>query len=796
MRLTLRTLLAYMDDILEPDDSQVIGKKILESSFATNLLHRIREVTRRLRLGAPNVLDRGAGLDPNTVAEYLDNTLPDAQVPDFEKVCLESDVHLAEVASCHQVLAMVLGEPAEVDPDSRQRMYQVPELAVADDQVAACVPGAASLAAPTQREARKDGAKPKPAATRSPIPDYLREPAADPGQTSRWVAGLAIVILLIVAVLGLTGQFARDGFLAGLFRGDAREPQSGDSMDTPNAPGNAGRNSEESFSEETTREVSPSSEFAPAKPTPEVASKPSFPPSEPLGPGLSPDPSTVGKTPLSDDTMPGPVDPGQGKPAEPQPPPEMDVKPEAGHASPPAPGGPPAIPSPETPAAPPPGPKPPAAEVLVSSQRIGILNSPRDVLLRLNPRTGVWHRLPDQAAVTSVDRLLGLPVYRPVIDLAGKMQIILIDGASLQFLPGGSQGMLGVLVEYGRVLIRAENADSRLRLQIGEQAGVVTFQGSGSVLAIEAVRFENSGGDPETQPGPLVADLYATSGKLLWQENPESKPVALTAPDRITLGPQLPQNRAAPRSPWWISGELAGALDQRAAVVVERGLIPDRPATPELRELAKRPQTEVRMLALRSLALAGDFEPMLTSLDDRDQQKVWPDDINLLRGGVIRSPQSAAQVRTAMEKLYGEEGANLYEMLWKYRPESLRAEEAVQLVDYLDHEKLAFRVLSVWNLRGITGLSLSYKPEDPIQRRQSAVEKWRQRLRSNPTLRSRPPGGDARPVGEARPENGEPQAPDAPSRNGGPGAAPDVQTPPPANGPQGQGFLDRPVRRR
>ncbi len=132
MRLTLRTLLAYLDDILDTADADALGARVRESDFASGLVHRIRSVTGRLRLSAPAVLGRGLGSDPNTVAEYLDNTLLADRIPEFEKVCLESDMHLSEVASCHQVLALVLGEPAHVDLELRNRIHELPRIAPGD----------------------------------------------------------------------------------------------------------------------------------------------------------------------------------------------------------------------------------------------------------------------------------------------------------------------------------------------------------------------------------------------------------------------------------------------------------------------------------------------------------------------------------------------------------------------------------------------------------------------------------------------------------------------------------------
>jgi hypothetical protein len=227
MRLTLRTLLAHMDDVLEPNDRAEVGQKIEESEFAKTLMQRIRDVTSRLRLGTPKILGKGLAADSNTVAEYLDHTMHNDRVQEFEKICLESDVHLAEVASCHQVLALVLGHPAEIDPAMRRRMYDVinrpdepldeehpPLAAVAvngSPTTASAAPIATAVAAPVATAATT---VPAPVERERPhVPDYLRSDSKK--LPLLWI--VAAGILLLLGIARIMGPFDKTHPIAAMF---------------------------------------------------------------------------------------------------------------------------------------------------------------------------------------------------------------------------------------------------------------------------------------------------------------------------------------------------------------------------------------------------------------------------------------------------------------------------------------------------------------------------------------------------------------------------------------------------
>ncbi|MBR6436019.1 MAG: hypothetical protein IKS45_05890, partial [Thermoguttaceae bacterium] len=135
MKLTLRTLLAYIDNLLPPRDAEEFEALLNENAAANNLCKRIQSVMTRPELGAPDILDKGLHLDPNVTAEYLDNVLSSEESPEYERLCISSDRQLSEVSACHQILTVVQVEPAEVDPAWRDKIYSAPTRVANEESV-------------------------------------------------------------------------------------------------------------------------------------------------------------------------------------------------------------------------------------------------------------------------------------------------------------------------------------------------------------------------------------------------------------------------------------------------------------------------------------------------------------------------------------------------------------------------------------------------------------------------------------------------------------------------------------
>ncbi len=179
MRLTLRTLLAWLDDTLSPAEVHEIGKQVAESTFAQELKDRIHLVSRQRRLTIPPS-DGPEATDPNLVAAYLDNELAPEHVADFEKVCLTSDVNLAEVASVHQILSLI-GQKAKVPAEARHRMYNL-------------VKGRETVAVDSPRAPKRT----EPAPSTKSVKPWVAAPTPDRSSWDRYLIPLGVVALLMV----------------------------------------------------------------------------------------------------------------------------------------------------------------------------------------------------------------------------------------------------------------------------------------------------------------------------------------------------------------------------------------------------------------------------------------------------------------------------------------------------------------------------------------------------------------------------------------------------------------------
>jgi len=753
MRLTLRTMLAYLDDVLEPADAKELGDKIRESKFASDLVHRIRNSMRRLRLGAPPIDGQGLGNDPNSVAEYLDSTMPTEQVPAFEKACLESDVQLAEVASCHQILTIVLGEPADVDPKLRERIYRLgaPKADEArgmqpaetneagSHNASAPATGATAVAATaTHREsiddvlaAMRDGT-PQPAA--SPPANNDVAPASGKPTTGLSFKSMAITLALafVLAIVALRAvdEFDRDHIVLRWLSGRGSESREvadrgSTALDEP-AP-NAGeiganerpptRSADSSSSAATDADEAVSGSGEPAEAQSETPMAPAGSPGvtdatapangarEPSQPGAAPPPSA------------GPLA-GRSEPSE---------SATTGDAS----AGTAAVPT--APAATAPAATvpvvPPAQDIVAEGIPVGRYTSEDQVLGRFDSSNDAWQLVPPNAPLASGDQLLTLPSYRPQLLLSPGIELTLTEETKASLLAPNVDGAPQIAIEYGAaVVLPVADSPLGIGLTLGAQAGVLVFRDQDSKAAVELRRFLPLGVDPEMAPAQEVIRLICVAGEIGWSQGGETPTVI---PERMALaavdaGPFELQNLAW--WPYWIDVKPSVDIAARASRELQTMLDPSRPLARSLFERKDFHRQEVDDLVRRSLTCLDIYEPLVKALSDKRLRSFWGPQVDTLATINARGPESAARLRRVFEGEHPVDAATLYRMTWGYSPAQLDDGGAAELVGHLESQNMAVRVVAFQTLVQITGATYYYRPESPPEQEKQEITSWRRAL--------------------------------------------------------------------
>jgi len=692
MRLTLRTLLAWMDGLLAPEEARELATKVESSVAARHLAERIRAAVARGPL--PEVES-----DPNTVAEYLDNCLATDELVPFERACLESDAQLAEVAACHELLAEFIrggaGGPRSSPADS-----------------AAFTPPPRPRST-TDAPAESWAPRPTLPAERSPRPVAPRAESRT-SATTAWLSLLTAVVLL--AALGgvlawslMRGPRGRNAAgpaeVAAVIPPAVTPPVSPPAVPEPPVPEPPA----------TARVVPP----APAQPTPPVPTSPP-PPASPVATPVAPTP---------------PAMPAEA-PAEPRVPfgdALAIVAPPSG--VPPAPA-----------AIPPIAPDPDAIDDGEPLVTVGPA-----MLRRVDVEVGAtWEAVTVGQPFALPANLIAPACGRPAITLDG-LRLDVSPGTQLT-LARDADDTPRLTLGFGAVVVSAARAGARLGITGGELCGVATLDAAGG-LGIEVTLDRESGADPEFIAAERAARVSAVGAPFSWRQTAPDGTAAGQPLDGIALE-QMIEARAAlawssadpavatvavlASMPAWIAG-AADRLDRAAAEALAVRLQAGDNVAVALLDLAATGRVETRTAAAATLALLGDYGEAVRMLcgdlpGDALREEQW----RTLEAAVVplalaRGPRAAAALAEAFAAhAPAGGGIDLFRLVRGPSDAELANGAAAELVAALEAPQLVVRRYAFKNLIEITAATgvdrLRYRPDRPESLRREGVAWWQAQL--------------------------------------------------------------------
>lgn len=713
MRLTLRTLLAYLDDVLPPDQAKELGQKLTESNYATALVDRIKEVMRRRRLSAPDLFGKAAGIEPNVVAEYLDNELSPSEIADVEKICLDSDIHLAEVAACHQILTLVLGEPVDVRSETRARMYALGPVAKSDAISVNDLASAISMGT---------GPRPKPSFTASlssvesesfdrTLPDYLK-----PKTSWRRTGVLALAALIIVGWLGLLlydptvrgarvnpqGVAAKDdaAIEADLLKEKAAGDDKTGATEQQNEPDEIASNVTIVAKNTKKTELMPDNELPIDDANRVVAKQPKIRPmpnDEPLNSDV------VGDAP------PKRVTP---KPAEPPVPNNLD--------------------------------EPPA---LLARKVLYV--SKEGVLLHFVDAKNDFFAMPRRSEIKPGDRLVCPEPFRADFTIGDdECQLALLGGSAVTTLTPTDKTSLGFDVSQGLVIFEtkrlasddADKAENKkplaITISLRGQRHLLELMSDDALCGLEMRRREPTHFEIEPEAPGFTAGLHVTRGTVRWTP-PEGKPVtiegqgfvAVTADSSANIKTSEIGRPSQMVSPEWLEPDpkrYASKQKRLYNTTFEKEFDINQALLLSLPAIINSPRPAISELAVKCLSLTDSYQPLIKALLSADHREARLAAITGLRLWLPVDPQNRQLLKAEIARhLLPSEAEAVYRLLWGFNHDDAKnAATSHMLVNWLESEQIAIRELAFWHVQKLTGLKHEYSPINPPGQRRVAVERW------------------------------------------------------------------------
>lgn len=757
MRLTLRTLLAYMDNMLEPADAEALRVKIEESEFAKVLMARIEAAVRQPRLSSLPLDEKGLGLDANSIAQYLDNTLAPELVPELEQFLLQSDMQLAEVAACHQALASILDSEPITSPELRHRVRclgspkeiaQGPTAPVAkraeyghSQEAASHSLGAQPSPAPTTNSrASSQSVSPKSAPSMSDsliMTDPLRPAHADwsnngvseessskPKSGLRILITLALAALLVLAAYQAIGPFNR---LQGLWTSTALAPEGSVEQDnnpddgssdseTPN--NNPALESDSNIADDNSGLKQPT-DVEDENPAPSSASE-------------KPDNSSAGSP---ETAMPSAGEMKDGA----APNPESDSATSSST-------------NPSTPLKP---------QIPLGNVQVATWNPPAELaqghLLFINDQANrQLIRVTSATTFPHGTRLLIAPGVRNSIQVNHDVAWSFYTATDFSVSTDSQMPWITMVdLTQGKAVLQDSGKSNfvdrqpQTLLRNGNTLIALRWSEPNSAVAVEATPMFVDPSRYEPQyVGPVlpVTDLRISvlQGKIevssveITEKIDVAKLLSETSAfQKLMLGDSLVRTGVnqwegvkIDKAPTWIETPLERPIDRQAANDLMQLLPAGARANLVIVEALQNRRAEIAALAAQTLILSDDFSflagPAGLLNDDRFRSH-WTTLIDAVRERVSSSPEALEALKASLATQDVQRGALLFQVLVGYSEPELKLSAAERLVNLLESEFLDERILAIYQLKRITGKDLGFQPDRPSR---GLIQDWKRLWRT------------------------------------------------------------------
>lgn len=734
--LPLKTVLAYLDDALEPQLLREVGTQIRQDAELQALVERIQRVMR-----SRNVIRQTENTDDvpdaELIAQYVEGSLDAETAEELERRCLESDAWLAEVAACHQLLhTTAAARGITIPPSSYRRMYSL-------------------------LHAERQGAARQPAAAHA----RSETPAALPREEQVFLLGLPsltqgpwtrrLLVLLIIAALLV-------GLIVSLYFSLVRPGAPSEWAGTATQPGSA-----------------------PAQPTAAQDEKPK--PPEPTPERRLTLDSSRGRNIASlvaclpalfhlHDPLPwlvtafipenaweaAPGKPATGEPSKPIVIEDVKIPPGAER-----------LPEPlqprEVSALLGPVSVPQAGEGLIATHAAaGVAET---LLWRWSAAGRAASLLKPQERIPANSLVQVWPGYRATLRLDSGVQVELVGNvpelhaepvldASLRLHPTRPGYHLDASLERGWFVIQGRQEESLIRLRVADEVwDMVLPPGNTRILVTVQWRLQRGQEPPASQPFLTFSTLRHG---VLWRRSRTNQPAtvysvpaqSLVLPDvpgLARLADALPESgkppiavvayetppawaQAATKLPTHVSSALANFQRHIFQRAIENPARPLDGAKQGLLEELDDPQATAlqQRLAVFGLAASDQLEELVRILEQRQQSAVRLAAREALHYWLGQHPHHAKELRQSVVQQLGyseAQAALLVELLRGYAGPGVGVAE--RLLQIMQHERSpALRYLAVSNLRELyPNLRDNYSPDAPEEARAKAISAIQRQLK-------------------------------------------------------------------